>query len=175
MEMAWLLTGLSYAALALQPGLPDVSELAFKVYRILVQNQGQGGFFGHLNTSTGGMSKLRGWLGSFADQVYPILAMTRFSEAFKQPEALERALACGLGICRVQGPLGQWWWHYDSRVGPVASMFPVFSVHQEGMAPMVLFPLAESTGHSFDEAIYRGLAMDRRCQRARDRYEGLRP
>ncbi len=157
MEMAWLLTGLSYAALSPHPGLPDLSDLAAKAYKLLVQNQGQGGFFGHLNTSTGGMSKLRGWLGSFADQVYPILALIRFSEAFNQPEALERALACGLGICREQGPLGQWWWHYDSRVGAVASMFQVFSVHQEGMAPMVLFPLAESTGQSFDEAIYRGL------------------
>ena len=157
MELAWLLTGLSHAALARQTGLPDVSELAKKTYKRLIQNQGGGGFFGHLNTSSGGAGRLRGWLGSFADQVYPILALTRFNEAFKQPEALERALACGLGICRVQGPLGQWWWHYDSRVGKVASMFPVFSVHQEGMAPMVLFPLAESTGHNFDEAIYRGL------------------
>ena len=157
METAWLLTGLSHVALAPQTGLPDVSELANKTYKLLIQNQGQGGFFGHLNTSTGGRAKLRGWLGSFADQVYPILALTRFNEAFKQPKALERALACGLGICRAQGPLGQWWWHYDSRTGAVASMYPVFSVHQEGMAPMVLFPLAESTGRSFDEAIYRGL------------------
>jgi hypothetical protein len=157
MELAWLLTGLSYVALSPQPGLPDVSDLAIRAYKLLIRNQGQGGFFGHLNTSTSSVGKLRGWLGSFADQVYPILALTRFSEAFEQPEALERALACGVGICRAQGPLGQWWWHYDSRGGTVASMYPVFSVHQEGMAPMALFALAESTGHSFDEAIYRGL------------------
>lgn len=157
MELAWLLTGLSHVALAPQTGLPDVSELANKTYRLLVKNQGEGGFFGHLSTSTGSIGRLRGWLGSFADQVYPILALTRFSEAFKQPEALERALACGMGICRVQGPLGQWWWHYDSRAGRVADMYPVFSVHQEAMAPMALFPLAESTGRNFDEAIYRGL------------------
>lgn len=157
MELAWLLTGLSHVALAAQRGLPDVSEFANKTYKLLVKNQGDGGFFGHLNTSMGSTGKMRGWLGSFADQVYPILAFTRFSEAFKQPEALQRALACGLGICRVQGPLGQWWWHYDSRAGRIADMYPVFSVHQEAMAPMALFPLAESTGRSFDEAIYRGL------------------
>jgi len=157
MELAWLLTGLSHVALTPQAGLPDVSEIANKTYKLLVKNQGVGGFFGHLNTSVGSTGRLRGWLGSFADQVYPILAFTRFSEAFKQREALERALACGLGICRVQGPLGQWWWHYDSRAGRVADMYPVFSVHQEAMAPMALFPLAESTGRSFDEAIYRGL------------------
>lgn len=157
MELAWLLTGLSHAAFVLQTRGPDVSDLANKTYKLLVKNQGEGGFFGHLNTSMGSAGKLRGWLGSFADQVYPILAFTRFSEAFKQPEALERALSCGLGICRVQGPLGQWWWHYDSRAGRVADMYPVFSVHQEAMAPMALFALAESTGRSFDEAIYRGL------------------
>jgi hypothetical protein len=157
MELAWLLTGLSYAALTRQSGLPNVSDLATKTYKLLIQNQGPKGFFGHLNTSSSGVGRLRGWLGSFADQVYPILALTRFSEAFEQPEALQRALECGIGICRVQGPLGQWWWHYDSRAGKVASKYPVFSVHQEGMAPMVLFALADSTGKNFEEAIYRGL------------------
>jgi hypothetical protein len=157
MEVAWLLIGLSYAALSQPARTSDLFPLALKAYEILIQNQNEGGFFGHLNATTSSAGKLRGWLGSFADQVYPIIALTRFSEAFQRPEALERALACGIGICRAQGPLGQWWWHYDSRAGKVASMYPVFSVHQEGMAPMALFALGEATGHGFDEAIYRGL------------------
>ena len=66
-------------------------------------------------------------------------------------------MTTGQGICRVQGPLGQWWWHYDSRVGRVASMYPVFSVHQEAMGPMALFPLGEATGQDFREPIYKGL------------------
>ena len=158
MELAWLLTGLSYAALAKQPGVPDLTEIATSVYTELIRNQGEGGFFGHLDSSSSGAGRLRGrMVRSFADQVYPTIALTRFSQAFSVPKALEQALQCGLGICRVQGPLGQWWWHYDSRTGKVASMYPVFSVHQEAMGPMALFPLGEATGRDFREHIYRGL------------------
>jgi hypothetical protein len=157
MELAWFLTGLSYAQLSGQSGIPDLSNIAQQTYRALVANQGQGGFFGHLSREKTPAGKLRGWMGSFADQVYPTLAFTRYSQAFHSREALDRAVQCGLGICRVQGPLGQWWWHYDSRTGKVASMYPVFSVHQEAMGPMALFPLAEATRRDFRENIYRGL------------------
>jgi hypothetical protein len=155
--MAWLLTGLAHVALAGKSGISGIKELAERTYQALVKNQGKGGFFGHLAASGSTAGKLRGWMGSFADQVYPILAFTRYSQAFQVPGALERALQCGQGICRAQGPLGQWWWHYDSRAGKVASMYPVFSVHQEAMGPMVLFPLGEATGRDFSENIYRGL------------------
>ncbi len=157
MEMAWLLTGLSYVALSGKSDLPGVRELANTTYQALVKNQGKGGFFGHLSSSGSTAGMLRGWMGSFADQVYPILGFTRFSQAFGVADALKRASETGQGICRAQGPLGQWWWHYDSRKGRVASMYPVFSVHQEAMGPMVLFPLGEATGHDFRENIYRGL------------------
>ncbi|GAC1664216.1 MAG: hypothetical protein NVS9B4_19540 [Candidatus Acidiferrum sp.] len=157
MEMAWLLTGLCYAQLAGQPGIPDLTALAQQTYRALLANQGKGGFFGHLSRNKTTAGRFRGWLGSFADQVYPTIAFTRYSQAFRSSEALDRALQCGTGICRVQGPLGQWWWHYDSRTGKVASMYPVFSVHQEAMGPMALFPLVEATGRDFRENIYRGL------------------
>ncbi|MGH9822191.1 MAG: hypothetical protein ACREDR_02870, partial [Blastocatellia bacterium] len=126
MELAWLLTGLSRAILSARPELPGLADLARTTYSALVKNQGRG-FFGHVSTSKTIAGRLRGWMGSFADQVYPILAMTRYSQAFESREALSRALECGRAICRVQGPLGQWWWHYDSRAGKVASMYPVFS------------------------------------------------
>jgi hypothetical protein len=157
MEMAWFLTGLSYVAMAAQSGVPDVRGLAEKTYAALVKNQGHGPFFGHLDRSHTNSGRLRGWMGSFADQVYPILAFTRYSQAFHSSEALQRALGCARGICREQGSMGQWWWHYDSRIGRVASMYPVFSVHQDAMAPMVLFANGEVTGEDFRESIYLGL------------------
>ena len=157
MEMAWFLTGLSYVAMAGQSEVPDIRALAERTYNALVKNQGHGAFFGHLDQLQTNSGKLRGWMGSFADQVYPILAFTRYSQAFHSAEALQRALGCARGICREQGSLGQWWWHYDSRVGRVASMYPVFSVHQDAMAPMVLFAAAEATGEDFRENIYLGL------------------
>jgi len=157
METAWLLTGLAHAAIALPARAAEISKAAEKVYQVLVRNQGKGGFFGHLDRSRSISGRLRGWMGSFADQVYPTIAFTWYSRAFRSNEALQRAIECGKGICRVQGSLGQWWWHYDSREGRVASMYPVFSVHQEAMGPMALFPLGEAAGIDFRRNIYRGL------------------
>jgi hypothetical protein len=157
MESAWLLTGLAQAAIAAPHKSSKISGIADRVYRLLAQNQGKGGFFGHLGRKATASGKLRGWMGSFADQVYPTIAFTWYSQAFQSKEALQRAIECGKGICRVQGPLGQWWWHYDSREGRVASMYPVFSVHQEAMGPMALFPLGAAAGIDFNREIYRGL------------------
>ena len=157
MQMAWLLTGLSYLVLAGQGNIPGVEDLARETYEALIENQGNEGFFGHLHCGKTAVGQLRGWVGSFADQVYPILALTRYSQAFDSSDALDRASLTARGICRVQGPLGQWWWHYDSREGRIASMYPVFSVHQEAMGPMALFPLGEATGQDFTQNIYRGL------------------
>jgi len=39
----------------------------------------------------------------------------------------------------------------------VSSRYPVYSVHQHGMAPMSLFALEEATGQSFKDFIYKGL------------------
>jgi hypothetical protein len=59
-------------------------------------------------------------------------------------EAKQFALDCALGICQARGPLGQWWWHYDSVRGRVADGCRVFSVHQHTMGPMTLFALGET-------------------------------
>src|SRR5438045_7175030 len=80
MELAWFLTGLSYYGLA-YPELSQLQPLAFETYRIMTRNQGERGFFGHQSTSRSLMGIVRGRRGSFADQGYPIYAMTRFGRA----------------------------------------------------------------------------------------------
>jgi hypothetical protein len=157
MELAWFLTGLSYWVQAAPEKRSQLETLAFDTYRMLTQNQGEQGFFGHLSTSKSIAGMARGRIGSFADQVYPLYAMGQFSKVYGNEEAAKRALKCALGICHAQGPKGQWWWHYDSRGGRVADGYPVFSVHQHAMAPMTLFGLGEIIQHEFDEWIYRGL------------------
>src|SRR5208337_5552579 len=76
---------------------------------------------------------------------------------FHVEAALGRALECASAVSRAQGESGQWWWLYDSRSGRVSSRYPVYSVHQHGMAPMGLFALEKATGRSFTEAIHTGL------------------
>jgi len=157
MELAWFLTGLSYWELAFPNRFPQLENLAFATYERLKGNQGERGFFGHLCVSSSVIGMARGRIGSFADQVYPIYAMTQFSRAFGHDEATRRAMKCARGICDVQGPLGQWWWHYDSASGQVVDGYPVFSVHQHAMGPMTLFALGEATQQDFRPWIYKGL------------------
>jgi hypothetical protein len=120
---------------------------------------------------------LRGRIGSFADQVYPILALAYFAEAFDDEGALAAARTCARAICEVQGPLGQWWWHYDAKSGRVVQRYPVYSVHQHAMAPMALLALGRSTGWDFNEPILKGLrwitGANELGQDMRDRSFGL--
>ncbi len=155
-ELAWFLTGLSYLALKNINALSGLKELTTRTYGLLKKNYGQG-IFRHQSPQGLAGGALRSRMGTFADQVYPIYAFTRFAQACGHEEAMEIAFQCGKTICSLQGPVGQWWWHYDAVNGNVVGRYPVFSVHQYGMAPMALFTLAEATGTSFDQEIYKGL------------------
>lgn len=157
MELAWLLTGLCYWAQASPEVQPRIERLTFEVYERLKSNQGRHGIFGHSARRGSLAGRARGWIGSFADQVYPIYAMALFAKAYGDPEAEARALQCGRAICEAQGARGQWWWHYDSSTGYVIDGYPVFSVHQHGMAPMALLALSEMTRKDFSPWIHRGL------------------
>ena len=155
MELSWLLTGLVYASRLEQTA--DLERLAHDTYQLIRANQGGHGLFGHMAKWHSIAGVVRGRVGSFADQVYPTFAMAHFSEVFGHQEARENALRCANAICSRQGSLGQWWWHYDSVTGGVVEHYPVYSVHQHGMAPMALFALQETCGADFDSHIYGGL------------------
>jgi len=157
MELAWFLTGLSNWALACPEKQSRLKDLAFQTFALLKKNRGEQGFFGHLTRSASVSGMVRGRIGSFADQVYPIYAMTRFSQAYQEESALQMAVQCGRGLCDAQGSLGQWWWHYDSLSGRVVEGYPVFSVHQHAMGPMTMFALGEAAQCDFTPWIDRGL------------------
>jgi hypothetical protein len=156
MEMAWFLAGLAHGALAGQGTIPGLADLALTSFDVIRKNQRRNGVFGHL-AGRGLTGALRGRLGSFADQVYPIYAFSKFDSAFGHKEALKLAQDCADTICAAQGPQGQWWWHYDSRSGRVVGKYPVYSVHQDAMAPMALFALSESSGKDYSPWIFKGL------------------
>jgi hypothetical protein len=144
-ELAWLLDGLTECA------APE--RLSRGVLGLLLSNFVPAtGLFRH-QASSG----LRGRVTNFDDQIYPIHALARFARAFNAPEALETALACAETICRLQGPLGQWWWHYDAFSGRVLATYPVFSAHQDAQAPMALLALSEACGRDFRPQVHKGL------------------
>ena len=157
MELAWFLTGLCYWGLARPEKLAELKDSAFRTFTVLKKNQGEYGYFGHLARTGSIVGMIRGRIGSFADQAYPIYAMTRFWQVFGEQTAREAALHCARALCQAQGPLGQWWWHYDAVNGQVVDRYPVFSVHQHGMGPMTLLALGEATQYDFTPWIYKGL------------------
>lgn len=157
MELAWFLTGLCHWALAAPEYAPRLRPLATDIYFRLANNQGKHGIFSHAARAGSLAGRFRGWIGSFADQVYPIYGMTRYAEVYSDSEAQARALLCARAICDAQGEKGQWWWHYDSSTGRVIDGYPVFSVHQHGMAPMALLAIADLAGKDFSPWIERGL------------------
>lgn len=158
MELAWFLTGLSYAAMTAPARRSEFRSLAEGAFELLRCNQGRHGIFGHQAARGSVAGVLRGRIGSFADQVYPIYALTRFAVAFEAPAALEMARTCADAICDLQGSRGQWWWHYSATSGKVFQQYPVYSVHQHGMAPMALLALGEAAGRDYSESVSKGLA-----------------
>ncbi len=158
MEVAWYLTGLATCFSIGHSNLPGQTEQIAAARKILELNCGQSGAYGHLSRSSSVKTYLRRRIGSFADQVYPTIALARLSQAFNDTEARDQARRTATRMCELQGAMGEWSWHYDSANGKVLSRYPVFSVHQHAMAPMMLLAAAEAASCDFSEAIYKGLA-----------------
>ena len=107
MELAWFLSGLAHAALAGEHNLPDLPALALKTCSLLTANQGKHGTFGHLARRGSAKGVLRGRIGSFADQVYPIYALAKFGEAFQNRTGLPWK-AHGVAQKRYVEPRASW-------------------------------------------------------------------
>lgn len=151
-ELAWTVAGL----VAARSTVDVEARLAHARTRLLGTLVGTRQLFGHV-TGPGLVPRYRQHVGCFADQVYPIQALARLHASADDPAALAAADRCAERICALQGPAGQWWWHYDARTGDVVEGYPVYSVHQHAMAPMALLDLAEAGGRSEFAAIGRGL------------------
>ncbi len=148
---AWTLT----AALAAEQ-FGDTQDVVSLATERLMSGLSPTGLFPHMLPASAS-GRLRAHIGCFADQVYPIQALSRLHVARGNIPALTAAEACAERICALQGPAGQWWWHYDTRDGNVVEGYPVYSVHQHAMAPMALLDLREAGGSDHSQAIVKGL------------------
>lgn len=147
---AWALA----AALAARH-LGDTSHVQSQAATLLQGEQARSGLFPHVIPASAN-SWPRAHIGCFADQVYPIQALARLACADNNAGALAAAEACAARIVELQGVAGQWWWHYDVRDGSVVEGFPVYSVHQHGMAPMAMLDLCDAGGTDHWKAVVKG-------------------
>lgn len=151
-ELSWALTSLvvdgdKAADTALVEGIAD---------RLMQSFREKSGVFSH-GPARKGLAALGSHVSCFADFVYPIQALSHYHQLTGDTRAGEIACRCAQCVCKLQGPDGQWWWHYDARNGQVIERYPVYSVHQDAMAPMALFTLAEACGRDHSTSIEKGL------------------
>lgn len=101
-------------------------------------------------------SMLEGRFTSFAAQVYPLHGLAALHRETGEPLPPE-AIAVARRIADAQGPFGQWWWLYSTRARRVVEGYPVYSVHQDGMAFLGLVEIERLGGGQFMEGLERGL------------------
>jgi hypothetical protein len=161
MEVAWLVSGLAHE-LRRSEGVEVRGPFEAAVAALRDRFRPGAGIFCHATASAPLTRRVRRWVANFADQIYSIQALALAALASDDGPALELAGRAAGRILALQGDLGQWWWHYDARTGGVCQSYPVYSVHQHGMAPMALRTLAAAGGPAAVEAIERSFAwLDR--------------
>jgi len=150
---------LSWALTALVIGGNETTDmvLAERIANILIGSFKQKSALFPQGPAKKGLSALRAHVSCFANFVYPIQALSHYHQATGDTKAAEIACRCAEHMCQLQGPQGQWWWHFDVRTGRVVEGYPVYSVHQDSMAPMALFALTNACGRDYSASVEKGL------------------
>lgn len=161
-ELAWIVQGL-VRFLQSQPMTNEVTDVLKDAHGTLMSLYcHDSGLFAR-HDRKGLKEVISRHIACFADQVYPILALANYGQHFRNDQSLNAAVAVAEAICRLQGPNGQWWWHYNVKTGTVAEEYPVFSVHQDSMAPMALLATDKVAGTDHSAHIEKGLSWLMGC------------
>jgi len=96
-------------------------------------------------------------VATFANQIYPIYALSLYASRTGDDRAARAARRCVEVVCAGQGDKGQWWWMADTRTGRWVDPYPVYAVHQDAMAPFGLEAARAWWPGDVDAQIRRGL------------------
>lgn len=155
MEISWLLSGLLHAWR--REGSAARATAIDLTLTELLGRQGAHGLFAHSGNTAHLSDRLRRHVANFADQIYPVQALAFAAIALGKPEALGAARRCADALVARRGPLKQWWWHYRPDDGSVSRRYPVYAVHQHGMAPMAFITLAVAGAEEYRDLAWPGL------------------
>ena len=93
---------------------------------------------------------------SFASQVYSMLALYQYGEAFGADWAIDVANNAAAAMIARQGRRGEWAWFYYVPGGRIVDFYEIYSVHQHGMAPAFLHHAVEHGVPSARDALIKG-------------------
>ena len=91
------------------------------------------------------VARYRAHTVSFGSIVYFLRAIYAYGEAFDSDAARELFTNGVARVLTIQGDDGGWPWMIDVRTGRPIDLYPIFTVHQDSMAMLFLFP-AEDCG-----------------------------
>ena len=156
MELSWFLIGLIFASTFNEKFKGALEGLPNKVYQKLRSNYSGHGIFKHENTFRL-EGKFRSHIGTLADQLFAIYALSLYSKIMGNEEAILIAEECTKKICSSQDKNGRWKWHFDSESGKAINNYPIYPVHQFALAPMVLFSMQMTSNNDFLNNIYKSI------------------
>jgi hypothetical protein len=152
MEASWMLSGLVHE-FARTRSAPVGAFAADVRSEILSRYDARRRLFRHASALFPAREWLRRNLANFADQIYAVMALSFDGIARGEKTSGATAADCMNRLIELRGELGQWWWHYDLSTGRVAGRYPVYSVHQHGMAPLALSAVSLWTGRAMASEI----------------------
>lgn len=149
-ELAWIVIGLALAASEDERGR---TLLARALDQLIDANQAPSGLFRHF-----GVPGFRRRFPNFATEIYSVLALSVVARRELDDRALPAARRAADRLLELQLPDGGWPWLFDAERGAVVERYEVYSVHQEGMAPMGLLALSDVAGDErYASAARRGV------------------
>lgn len=154
-DLAWLLCGAEAASESGEFGACEDLMDAAKGHLLGLYNERTRLFYRH--DRRGPTQSVSRRVACFANQIYPVMALGIHARRRGCADALKVSGDVADNLVALQGELGQWWWLYDAASGGVVDGYPVFSVHQDGMAPMALLELMSAGGRDLGDAIQKGL------------------
>ena len=138
MEAAWFVIG---AVEAVAAGLPARDLFARAYAHLLSRRAPSSPLFRHT-----AMARARAMLPNFATEIYSLLALAETARHGLAPGAAADARALADKLIELRLADAGWPWLFHSDRAVVVEPYEVYSVHQDAMAPMAFFALAEAVG-----------------------------
>jgi hypothetical protein len=132
-DLAWMLWGASVAAGVGDAAAASVADSLYGLVRARFVHP-------RSRLPRHDLSLHRRHVVSFGSLVYFLRAMFEYARARECAEALDLFHHGVEHAIAIQGPAGEWPWMIDVTTGRPFDVYPIFSVHQDSMAMLFLFP-----------------------------------
>ena len=142
MEVSWIVIGLAQT-LAFKQSASTQQLFIESLTELIRRHDSKTGLLYHL-----GIMHPRRWLPNFATQIYGVLAFATVASLGLNNSVLNLARITADRLIALQLSDGGWPWLFNVRAGRVVEPYEIYSVHQDGMAPMALLALSEVSGDS---------------------------